>query len=146
MKAAAYLAPLVAAAVLLTACQKTPDTPPDNPLGMYLSVSEVTDTGLTLTFTQSGGKVTGSLDMGSIYWVEQQTGEGWEQLPEEPAAYTLQGYTFPLEDSVSFPLDWTNRYGALDPGSYRIGIEIIDLRAPGDYDEYNTYAPFEINS
>ena len=41
-------------------------------------------------------------------------------------------------------MNWERLYGELPSGSYRIGKEVMDFRATGDYDTNDYYAYFEI--
>jgi hypothetical protein len=45
---------------------------------------------------------------------------------------------------VEWSVSWETLYGSLPTGQYRIGKEIMDFRAGGDYDEYNYYAVFTV--
>ena len=117
--------------------------------GLTLTVSGVTPTGLTLTFTQSGGQPTGELEYGSRYWLERKDGEGWTRRSDilEPSvnlAWTDEAYMIPMNDQTSWEVDWSWLYGRLSPGRYRIGKEVTDFRKTGDYDTQNYYAEFEV--
>ena len=46
-----------------------------DPWGLVLAAEDVTDTGLTLRFVQSGGNPSGELETGSLYWLERETGD-----------------------------------------------------------------------
>lgn len=117
--------------------------------GVTLTASDVTPTGLTLTFTQSGGQPTGELFYGSLYWLEQKDGEGWTRRPDilEPGvnlAWTDEAYMIPMNGQTSDQVGWSWLYGQLSPGRYRIGKKIMDFREAGDYDEQPYYAEFEV--
>lgn len=43
-------------------------------------------------------------------------------------------------------LNWEYLYGRLNDGHYRIVKRVMDYRAPGDYDEYDICAEFDIVS
>ncbi len=117
--------------------------------GVTLTASDVTPTGLTLTFTQSGGQPTGELFYGSLYWLEQKDGEGWTRRPDilEPGVnldWTDEVYMIPMNGQTSWEVDWSWLYGQLSPGRYRIGKKIMDFRAAGGYDEQAYHAEFDV--
>lgn len=117
--------------------------------GLTLTASDVTPTGLTLTFTQSGGQPSGELFYGSPYWLERKDGEGWTRRSDilEPSVnltWTDEACMIPRNGQTSDQVDWSWLYGQLSPGRYRIGKKIMDFRAAGDYDEQVYYAEFEV--
>lgn len=118
--------------------------------GVTLSVRDVTPTGLTLVFTQSGGAPTGELQTGSPFWLEKYVGGVWEPVPELPVedgvgrAWNSIAYLIPMNDSVEREVNWQYLYGEIPAGTYRIGKEIMDFRESGDYDQRNYYAEFSI--
>ena len=117
--------------------------------GLALTASSATPTGLTLTFTQSGGQPTGNLQYGSKYWLERKDGEGWTRRSDilEPSvnlAWTDEAYMIPIGGQTSQEVDWSWLYGQLLPGRYRIGKEVTDFRKTGDYDTQDYYAEFEV--
>ena len=122
----------------------------DETWGLTLSVRDVTPTGLTLVFTQSGGAPTGMLQTGSPYWLEVDEGGVWEAVPELPLEDGVErgwhsiAYLIPMNDSVEREVNWQYLYGELPAGTYRIGKEIMDFRESGDYDERDYYAEFTI--
>lgn len=128
----------------------TPDKPdPNNTAydwGVTMTLENVTATGCTLKVTQSGGNPTGELLCGNYYWIERQTDNGWSAL-RVPAciAWTDIGYILG-ECTQVFELNWEKYlYGCLPAGTYRIGKDITDSRAPGDYDQQDHYTePFTI--
>lgn len=114
--------------------------------GITLSVKDVTPTGATLVCSQSGGKDVTELLSGSFFVLEQEVGGVWvacETVLEE-YAFTAEGWMIPLGQSVEWETDWEWLYGALTPGNYRIGKEILNFQAPGDYDKLMCYAQFTV--
>ena len=51
-----------------------------------------------------------------------------------------------MDDTVRWTVDWSNLYGQLPAGRYRLSKQITDLRAPGDYDQSLYWAYFEIEN
>lgn len=117
--------------------------------GLVLAAEDVTDTGLTLRFVQSGGNPSGELETGSLYWLERETGDGWEKMEPliEDLAWTTEAYLIAMDDETEMAVDWTALYGQLPPGSYRLGKSVMDFRDPGDYGDYDEkdyYAAFSL--
>lgn len=108
----------------------------------------MTLSGLTLRCAQSGRKPTGELSTGSFYALEQYTGTSWESVKYAPQeheiAWTSEVWMIPLNQDVIWDVDWTWLYGTLPAGTYRIGKNVMDWRAPGDYDQQIAYAEFEV--
>lgn len=116
--------------------------------GIQLNASKITSSGLTLVCNQSGGWPTGNLQTGSPYWLEVQINNQWvsvEMLPSEyERAWTAEAWIIPMNDSIEWVVNWTELYGNLPAGNYRIGKEIMDFRDTGDYDTNTYYANFEV--
>ena len=119
-----------------------------DPWGLSLSVQDVSPSGLTLVFTQSGGSPTGELQTGSPYCLDAETDDGWEPVSllsdEETLAWDMVAYRIAPNDTTTLETDWSFLYGSLSPGVYRIGKEVMDYRGPGDYDTQDYYAVFAI--
>ena len=117
--------------------------------GIKLSLENLTPTGATIKCEQSGGEATGELETGSWYIVERWTQmDGWKEvetvIDKQQVGWTSEAYMI-LEDSTSeWEVNWEWLYGELPVGKYRIGKQIMDWRAPGDYDTVLYYAEFEL--
>lgn len=95
--------------------------PPEVPdLGITLSVSSVSPTGLELTSFIETAKDVGTISAGSDYYLEMQTDSGWLVVP------MLYEHQWQWDNEkisgvqYSWNIDWTSIYGELAPGSYRI--------------------------
>lgn len=113
--------------------------------GLTLSVKDVTDSGLTLLCTQSGGELTGELQTGSDYKLIVLK-EAWEEVPtivEDYAWYTI-AYSVPKDDVTEFEIEWEWLYGKLPAGTYRMVKGFTDFRESGDYDSFAYWTEFEI--
>lgn len=116
--------------------------------GVQLSASDVTAAGLTLTFFHSSGAPTGELGTGEEYWLEQLVDGRWtpvQMLTDEECWNTI-GYEIPKSDSFTMEINWSNLYGTLADGTYRIGKWVHDWQAAGDLDKLAYYAEFSIGS
>lgn len=90
--------------------------------GITLEVEDVTPTGITLRFTQSGGQQVGRLQ--TRYYI-LSSAEIRQELPygEYAMEITENGDTL-------YTLDWSETWGALPSGTYQISVEVRDV-----YDE-----------
>lgn len=95
--------------------------PPEVPdLGIVLSVSSVSPTGLELTGFIETAKDVGTISAGSEYYLEMQTDTGWLVVPmlyEHQWQWDNEKIN---SDQYSWNIDWTSIYGELAPGSCRI--------------------------
>ena len=113
--------------------------------GLTLSVKDVTESGLTLVCTQSGGELTGELQTGSDYHLIVLDG-AWKDVPTviEEYGWNTIAYLVPKEDSTEFEIDWEWLHGKLPAGTYRIIKGFTDFRESGDFDTETYWAEFEI--
>jgi len=122
------------------------DTEHNNKLGLYLSVVDVSPTGLILICSQSGGQPTGILKTGPSYNLERYEGENWYSvIPIIENYWQLQIFTIEKNQDTEFNIDWEWLYGKLGPGKYRLEKKIKDVREPGNHDDYTYYVEFEID-
>lgn len=113
--------------------------------GLTFSVKNVTSSGLTMVVTQSGGTLTGQLMTGRRYFIQKYENGEWIFLETpEDLAWTMEAWGIPSNDSVEWDVTWNRIYGNLSAGQYRIGKNVMDFRAAGDYDVATIYAEFVI--
>ncbi len=117
----------------------------DDSWGIALSSTDVSNTGLTLICSQNGGEITGELQTGEKYWIEEKVDGKWQELstPEKPIWQDLS-YIIKMQNLTQWDIQWSDLYGTLPQGEYRIGKEIQDFRGGSDYDEKAYYAEFVI--
>ena len=111
--------------------------------GITLSVTDVTPTGLTVVFKQSGGNPTGELMTGSYYRLENKDKE-LAYIVEGDVAWTAEAYMIQKDEEIKMQVNWEWLYGTLEPGTYRIFKEVTDFRGPGDFDEREYSAEFTV--
>ena len=117
--------------------------------GLELTATNVSPTGLTLLFNQSGGNPSGDLQTGSLYWLEVLIENQWIPVEMLPSAndigWTDEAYIINMNDITEWEVNWEWLYGELPIGSYRIGKEIMNFRSTGGiYETFYYYADFEI--
>lgn len=125
------------------------DVAPQNPIGLSMYVKNVTSTGCTLVFNQSGGNVTGELQTGEAFQLQVPnltTGEWIDDSASDIVAWKDIAYTINQDDKTEIEIDWSVYYGIRESGHYRIKKEVMDFRGPGDYDTYDIYWEFSIDS
>lgn len=152
MKKTLCLLMLLALVLPLAGCAQAQKAIPDtsnDPWGLVLTASNVKPTGCSLTFTQSGGEeITGTLEYGSYFSVEREEDGAWSRVPYIPSdharAWNDIAYPIPMDSSESVELEWDWLYGELPAGHYRIVKSIMDFREPGNFDNRDYYAEFEI--
>ncbi len=112
-----------------------------------MNAVDVTPTGCTLTIYGSGGS--GILEIGERYTIERfvksnGTGRWVNEVAQMVMSWEDMAYLIDPELGIQIELDWESVYGTLSTGHYRVNKQFTDYRAPGDYDQYEIYAEFDI--
>ena len=117
----------------------------NDPLGLTMRVKDVTPTGCTLVFTQSGGNLTGELVTGEKFALFKRDAKGvWQDLfADRDVSWLAIGYPIAADGATELETDWGGAF-TLEAGQYRIGKEVLDSRGTGDFDTYSIYAEFMI--
>ncbi len=104
--------------------------------GVSVTVSDPTPTGLTLVVTQDGFSTYERFILVEGYELEYQSPDGWMSVaslqPEEESSFDPEGVELHKGESAKMPVDWSERYGILAAGAYRISKGIVsqnDTRA-----------------
>ena len=110
-------------------------------LGLMMSVSNVTTSGLTVHFRQYDDKNTGELIYGEDYTLEKLEGEKWEAVPMiiDNGVFTDIGYNIPKNGEAEIETNWEWLYGKLEPGTYKITKTVLDSGASDEGDSLNRY-------
>lgn len=120
----------------------------DETWGITLTAENITPTGMTLICTQSDGEATGELRTGSWYILEHWTQkDGWQEIPyiiDGNIGWTSEAWIIPMNNTCEWEINWEWLYGTVPKGKYRIGKEVMDFRATGDYDNTVYFVEFEI--
>ena len=116
-----------------------------NSWGISLIAENITPNGARITMSQEGGYLPNRLIYGSNYGIEKYEDGQWIAVqPLHELYWTTVAYSVPLNDSVTWNIDWSDSYGTLEPGLYRFCKSITEHHAPGDNDSITFYAEFEI--
>ena len=114
--------------------------------GIVLKAENPTPNGSTITLIQEGGYLPNRLIYGADFNIQKYENSQWVNVePLQELFWTTIAYSVPLNDSVSWNVDWSNTFGTLEPGLYRFCKGVTDHRAPGDNDYATFYAEFEIS-
>lgn len=115
--------------------------------GITLKAENVTPNGAAITMTQEGGYLPNRLFYGSYYRIQRYDAQdGWISLKSRPGiAWTTVAYSVPLDDSVTWNVNWSDIYGILEPGVYRFCKSVSEHLAPGDNVDAAFYAEFSIS-
>ena len=123
-------------------CNAAPDW------GITMSAIDITPTGMTLTITQSGGTFPDVLITTPAFYLEMQTSTGWEAMKAKDGTNVWEftaHYLLPNETTES-EIDWSEMYGALNPGTYRICKAVSDHLPTHDGQSYTYSFEFIIAS
>lgn len=114
-------------------------------LGLTMRAKDVTPTGCTLVFTQSGGNVTGELMTGEEFGLFKRDADGgWKDLfADRDVSWIGSGSSIAAGGTTELETYWGGAF-TLEAGRYRIEKEVLDFRGAGDFDEYPIYAEFVI--
>ena len=100
----------------------------DSPWSIYLRVDDdlLTPTGGDVWVSWLGTGV-GNYTMDDEFWLEKKAGSSWERLLGKDIAFPF-GVTLDRLSSKtqSFRLDWSDSYGALEAGVYRLGTRFYN--------------------
>lgn len=115
--------------------------------GWHCSIGSenVTPNGLTLTFSEAGdGHSAFVAEEG--YWLETFDGSKWKLLKEPlelpPAEKRSISVSWEAEDTIA--IDWSESYGTLPEGYYRLGRYYTVTMADGSSETLHCYSKFQI--
>lgn len=111
------------------------------------SGENVTPTGMRAIFADAGTNTHGgTLSTQGGYWLEHLVDDQWISVPAlaDRAADSRPLFTNPdAMAPVTLNYDWTDTYGALEPGFYRLAQTVV-LDRDGDQQAKTVYAKFRI--
>lgn len=108
---------------------------------------DVTPTGLTQTFEESGDGHS-SFVAEDGFWLETYDGTKWKLLKEpfELMPYESQSISVSWETKDTHAIDWTDSYGTLPEGYYRLGRYYTVTMADGRTQTTHCYSKFQIRN
>jgi len=113
---------------------------------MELKAEAASATGLTMVCTEWGGqKQAGTLTADDTYWLEKWDGSGYDiYLPEKAPTSSGNTVTVMANTTLSWPINWEACYGALVPGSYRLGKTFRHTSDSGQIQDMIGYVKFRV--
>ncbi|MBR4795867.1 MAG: hypothetical protein IK050_05455, partial [Lachnospiraceae bacterium] len=89
-----------------------------NPIGLTMSIENLTDKGFTLVFEQSGGNATGHLETGTGFGIQMLNDDGeWEDMGEElELAFSNFAHNIEINSKTELNYNWEGIYEKLKPG------------------------------
>ena len=94
-------------------------------IGAQALVTKVSKTAATVEFMRHDPQLEGEYMTGEYFSVEKKNGNQWEALDaKDDVAFKDIGIVIPKEEGVSHEYDWTDLYGELEPGDYRINVKV----------------------
>ena len=128
----------------ITEIKHEPTEKPD--WGIYLTVENITPTGLTIVCSQSDVDVNGELSTGSYYSLSKYEDGEWIEIPyaiEGEIGWTSEAWNILMDDVVKWDVDWSWLYGEMEAGTYRISKSIM-YTPPGSLETATYYVKFDI--
>lgn len=138
---------VIALALILVGCnnQETPDREVNNLEGVSMEVLEhtVSPTNLRVVMNNNSDKY---LVYGEEFSVERKMNNEWHELPIENENYGFTDIGYDLNPGIRIEeeINISFLYDQLEPGEYRVIKSVLEVREPGDYDEYYLTAEFSI--
>ena len=94
-------------------------------IGAQTVIRKVSKTAATVEFMRYDPQLEGEYMTGEYFSVEKKNGNQWEALDaKDDVAFKDIGILIPKEEGVSHEYDWTDLYGELEPGDYRINVKV----------------------
>ena len=95
---------------------------------VLVSAAEATPSGVTVCFDQYDNTVKAELLTGEFFVLEKKDGDQWTELEPviENAAFNAVGIMLQKGGITRKTYDWEWLYGRLEPGQYRIRVQVVD--------------------
>lgn len=101
------------------------DDAANDKIGVQALVTKVSDTAATVEFTRYDPQLEGEYMTGEYFSIEKKTGDQWEKLDaKDDVGFEDIGIQIPSDEPVSHEYDWSNLYGELTAGDYRINVKV----------------------
>lgn len=112
-------------------------------LGAELHFEKYSETQGDLEFVNQSDK---DLQYGEWFDIQRRVNGEWYSLSYiiDGVAFHQVAYRLPKGETSVNNVNWNWMYGELPAGEYRIVTDVIDYRAPGDFDKYYLAEEFEI--
>ena len=112
--------------------------------GVYVSAKKISPTSATLSFQYFETDAKQELSFGEDFVLEKKDGTEWKEVKvvEGEYGYNDIAHIISTEEPTEYHYDWEWLYGKLQPGEYRIAVNIQKEKEGGGYDSDTSYAHF----
>lgn len=96
---------------------------------LEVSAKNITSTSATLVFTRMDMSITDELSFGEEFTIDKKDEYEWTEVDtviDGDYGFKSAAYTIAVEGSTEHDFDWEWLYGALEPGEYRINLQVED--------------------
>lgn len=94
-------------------------------IGVQTVIRKVSKTAATVEFMRYDPQLEGEYMTGEYFSIEKKTGDQWEKLDaKDDVGFEDIGIQIPSDEPVSHEYDWSNLYGELTAGDYRINVKV----------------------
>lgn len=94
-------------------------------IGVQTVIRKVSKTAATVEFTRYDPQLEGEYMTGEYFSIEKKNGDQWEKLDaKDDVGFEDIGIQIPSDEPVSHEYDWSNLYGELTAGDYRINVKV----------------------
>lgn len=94
-------------------------------IGVQTVIRKVSKTTATVEFMRYDPQLEGEYMIGEYFSIEKKNGNQWEKLDaKDDVGFEDIGIQIPSDEPVSHEYDWSNLYGELTAGDYRINVKV----------------------
>lgn len=94
-------------------------------IGAQTVIRKVSKTAATVEFMRYDPQLEGEYMTGEYFSIEKKNGNQWEELDaKDDVGFEDIGIQIPSDEPVSHEYDWSNLYGELTAGDYRINVKV----------------------
>lgn len=111
-----------------------------------LTAEDTSPTGMRVVYEQWGNaEKEGTLTTDESFWIEKWNGSGYEKLTDPAKAFSA-GETIAIQPNTTevWAVDWTDTYGELESGSYRLGKNFTYTNPSGMQEQVVNYVKFRV--
>lgn len=110
-----------------------------------LSAEPPIDGNVTITCKEWGHNADGTLIVGGEYWIEKWNGTTYEEIPtRDRTPWIVPEQEVVCGTKSSWTVHYSEKYGALEAGQYRIGMMFSKESPDGEVAQLGCYAKFNV--
>lgn len=136
------------ALMILSACKTETDRQEGNlEWELQLNVTNVSPVGMLLEVNPGSSMEEGTISFGRPYWIEKYQNGEWVLMSantgEYENAFSTERNQIDPGKTLTIGIDWTEDYGKLDPGKYRL-TKVWTYSVNGENEDKNISVEFYI--